>query len=280
MMSKKAKIKTGIGLYVFYAIVCIFFLFPLLWLLSLSFKTVPELFATPPKLLPNSFNLDNYKYVFWSTDILSYLKDSLIIVAITIVGSMLISLPASYAFSRFRFKGKRAAMIAVLFFQMISPLIIVIPLYRYFSSLHLLNNYGSMILVYIAIALPFTTWSMKGYMDTVPKELDEAAAIDGCNRFQSMCVTVIPVVTPGIVSVVILEFVRSWAQFIVPYILLTDSSKFPISVGLVNLQSTADSVSTQYLAAAAIIGILPTIIVFIILQRFIVSAMTAGAVKG
>jgi multiple sugar transport system permease protein len=250
------------------------------WLLSLSFKTAPELFATPTTLLPKTFNFDNYKYVLWSTDILTYLKNSTIVVVATIIGSMLVSLPAAYAFSRFRFKGKRAAMIAVLFFQMISPLIIVVPLYRYFSSLHLLNDYGSMILVYIAIALPFTTWSMKGYMDTVPKELDEAAAIDGCNRFQAMCITVLPVVTPGIVSVVILQFVRSWAQFIVPYILLTDSAKFPISVGLVNLQSTSDSISTQYLAAAAVLGILPTIIVFVILQRFIVSAMTAGAVKG
>ncbi|MFD1177621.1 carbohydrate ABC transporter permease [Paenibacillus puldeungensis] len=279
-MNKSAKIKASIGLYFVYILISLFFLLPFLWLVSLSFKTVPELFAAPPKLLPNQFNFDNYRYVLWKTDIFGYLKNSLLIVLATVAGTLLLCIPAAYAFSRFNYKGKKATMLAVLFFQMISPLIVVIPLYKYLSSLGLLNNYGSLIFVYIAITLPFAVWSIKGYVDTVPKELDEAAAIDGCNRFQTMYMTILPLIVPGVVSVVILVVVKSWAQFIVPFILLNDSSKYPISVGLVNMQSTADSITTHYLAAAAVIGIFPTLIIFIILQRFIVSAMTAGAVKG
>lgn len=279
-MNKSAKIKASIGLYLAYILISIFFLLPFLWLVSLSFKTVPELFAAPPKLLPNQFNFDNYRYVLWKTDIFGYLKNSLLIVLATVIGTLLLCLPAAYAFSRFDYRGKKATMLAVLFFQMISPLIVVIPLYKYLSRLGLLNNYASLIFVYIAVALPFAVWSIKGYVDTVPKELDEAAAIDGCNRFQTMCMAILPLVVPGIVSVVILVVVKSWAQFIVPFILLNDSRMYPISVGLVNLQSTADSITTHYLAAAAVIGIFPTLIIFVILQRFIVSAMTAGAVKG
>lgn len=277
---KRNKKVAAAGLYLVYAVITVFFLFPLLWIVSLSFKTVPELFATPPKLLPDSFNLDNYRYVLWRTDIFGFLKNSLTIVVCTVIGSMALAIPAAYAFSRFKFRGKKMTMMAVLFFQMISPLIIMIPLYKYFSKLHLLNNYASMILVYIAIALPFSTWSLKSYMDTIPLELDEAAAIDGCSRFQSMVQVVVPVIVPGMVSVTILTVVRSWAQFIIPFIMLTDARMFPVSVGLVNMQSSADTITTHYLAAAAVISILPTILVFVILQRFIVSAMTSGAVKG
>lgn len=159
------------------------------------------------------------------------MKNSLLIVLATVIGTLLLCLPAAYAFSRFDYRGKKATMLAVLFFQMISPLIVVIPLYKYLSRLGLLNNYASLIFVYIAVALPFAVWSIKGYVDTVPKELDEAAAIDGCNRFQTMCMAILPLVVPGIVSVVILVVVKSWAQFIVPFILLNDSRMYPISVG-------------------------------------------------
>ena len=276
----KKKTKAKVFLYIFYVIISIFFLFPLLWLLSLSFKTVPELFENPPSLLPDTFAIDNYKYVLWRTNMFRYLKNSLIYCSCTIIGAMILSVPAAYAFSRFRFRGKKMLMFGVLFFQMISPLIVVIPLYRYFSRMGWLNNFWSLIAVYIALTLPFSTWSVKGYVDTIPIELDESSMIDGCTRMGTMMKIIAPLIVPGVVSVVILVFVRTWSQFIVPYILLNDQEMFPISVALVNLQSTSDAITTHYLAAAGVIAILPTLIVFILLQRFIVSAMTAGAVKG
>lgn len=280
MSQKQTTFWAKIGLYVSYAFISAFFLFPFLWVLSLSFKTVPELFEVPPRLLPDKISFDNYAHALWQADIFSYLKNSFILSFASIIGSLIITIPAAYAFSRFRFKRKQLSMFVVLFFQMISPLIIVIPLYRYFSKLGLLNNFWSMLVVYIALNLPFTVWSMKGYIDTIPKELDEAAVIDGCNKMQILTKILLPVIRPGIVSVVILIFVRSWSQFIVPFILLNKTSMFPVAVGIVNLQSSADSITTHYLAVASIISIAPTIVVFVILQRFIVSAMTAGSVKG
>lgn len=269
-----------IWLYLLYFIICVFFLFPLLWLVSLAFKTVPELFESPPSLLPDQFKFDNFKYVLWKTSLFRYLKNSVIYSIFTIVGAMVISVPAAYAFSRFRFKGKTFVMFAVLFFQMISPLIVVIPLYKYFSKIGMLNNFAALVITYIALTLPFATWSLKGYMDTIPVELDESAFIDGCGRFKCMMLIIAPLIVPGVMSVVILVFVRTWSQFIIPYILLNKQEMFPISVALVNMQSTSDAITTHYLAAAALIAILPTLIIFILLQRFIVSAMTSGAVKG
>ena len=268
------------GLYISYFFIALFFLGPLLWVLSLSFKTLPELFYVPPKLLPETFSLENYRHALWRADILKNLLNSIKIVGGTIIGTLIVSIPAAFAFSRLRFKGRNTFQFAILVFQMISPLIIAIPLYKYFSKIGMLNNYWSMLLVYIALSLPFATWSLKGYMDTIPMSMDEAGIIDGCSKFQVLTRIILPVIVPGIVSVLILIFVRSWAQFIIPFILLNDSRLFPISVGLVNLQSTSDSISTHYLAAACMIGIIPTIIIFVILQRYIVSALTAGAIKG
>jgi multiple sugar transport system permease protein len=279
LKSKHLKIVKA-GLYIAYFFIVLFFVGPLLWVLSLSFKTVPELFYIPPRLLPEKLSLYNYRHILFSADIFSYVINSVKIVAGTIAGTLVIAIPAAFAFSRIPFKRKTFFSFVLLVFQMVSPLVIAIPLYKYFSRMGLLNNYWSMTSVYIVLSLPFATWTLKGYMDTIPLSLDEAGTIDGCSRIQVLSQIILPVIVPGIMSVLILVFVRSWAQFIVPFILLSDSRKFPISVGLVNLQSTSDSITTHYLAAACIIGIIPTIIVFIILQRYIVSALTVGALKG
>jgi multiple sugar transport system permease protein len=279
-MKKRSLVQQKTAMYVLYFIIVFFFLSPLLWILSLSFKTVPELFYTPPKIFPETFSFANYKQALWNADIFSYLLNSIGIVAGTIFGASLVIIPAAYAFSRIQFRGSKILQFCVLIFQMISPLIIVIPLYRYFSSLGLLNNWFSLVLIYIALALPFGTWTLKGYFDTIPISIDEAGTIDGCSRWQILTKILLPLILPGLLSVVVLVFVSSWAQFIVPFIMLSDSRMFPISVGLVNMQSSADTISTQLLAAACVVGIIPTIIVFIFLQRYIVSALTAGSVKG
>lgn len=278
-MKKKEELLYKSLLYLAYIGIAAFFLYPLLWVLSLSFKTVPELFGNI-RFLPNAVTLDNYLYVLWKADIFRYLMNSVVLVTFTIVGAVCISVPTAYAFSRFNFRFKQGIVFSILFFQMISPLVICIPLYKYFSKLHLLNSIPALVVVYIALMLPFTTLTVRGYIDTVPRELDEAATIDGCGKLRTLLKVVLPVIVPGLISTVLLIIIKSWSQFIVPFILLDDAKLLPISVGLVNLQSTTDTISTHYLAAASMIGIIPTIIIFVFLQRFIVSAMTAGAVKG
>lgn len=280
-MSKQWKERfTNGGLYLSYMLVILFFVFPILWVLSLSLKSIPELFATPPIWFSPEPKFENYLHVIKSTEILQQLLNSFEIVLLTIIFTLLIAIPAAYGFSRFKFRYKNVSLMSILIFQMISPVVVAIPLYRFFVHLDLLNNYGSLIAVYVAIELPFTTWFLKGYFDTIPYDMDEAAIVDGCTRLQLLRKILLPVCTPGIASATILVAVQSWSQFVIPFILLDDNELYPISLGLVDLQSTSEAITIHYLAAASMIGILPVIIVFILLQRFIVGALTNGAVKG
>lgn len=275
----KRRVSKGL-LYLVFVLVIIFFLFPVLWTLSLSFKTVPELYKIPPALLPETLQMENYTYLVEQVHILRGVANSVIITAATIVGTMLIAVPASYAFSRIQFKGSRFLQFLILMFQMISPLVIVIPLYRYFADIGLLNTTIGLIVVYIAISAPFQVWFLKSFFDTIPKELDEAAYIDGCSRLQVVTKILLPTIIPGVFSGVLLVFISSWSQFIVPYILMDTPSKMPLACLLVNLQGKLNQITTHYLAAASILTILPTVVLFLCLQKYIVSALTTGAVKG
>jgi multiple sugar transport system permease protein len=276
----RAESMTKMWLYLAYALIIVFFLFPIFWVLSMSLKTVPQLFATPPVWFPLDPQFENYAYVIANTSIVHYLLNSAFIVLLTVFFTLLIATLAAYGFSRFHFPYKKLALIAVLVFQMVSPVIIAIPLYRLFAGLGLLNSYATLIPVYVAIVLPFTTWFLKGYFDTIPYQMDEAAIVDGATRWQVLTRILLPVCAPGIATAGILAAVLSWSEFVVPFILLDDRNLYPISVGIVNLQSTSDAITLHYLAAASVVAIAPVVVVFVLLQRYIVGALTSGAIKG
>ncbi|WP_413376005.1 carbohydrate ABC transporter permease [Alkalihalobacillus sp. 1P02AB] len=280
MSIQQKRILQKSALYFGYFVILLFFLFPLFWIISLSLKTSQELFAVPPRLIPEHFAFENYKHVIDNTGVLNYLKNSTVIVFYTVVGALFVAIPAAYAISRLKFKFKNSVLVSILMTQMISAVVISIPLYRLFAKLDLLNNYITLIIVYVAVVLPFSTWFLKGYFDTIPRALDEAAIMDGCNRWQVLTKIVIPTSLPGIISVTILVAVQSWSQFVIPFILLDDERLYPVSVGVMNLQSTQEAVTTHYLAAGSVLSVLPVIILFILLQKFIVGALTSGAVKG
>ncbi len=280
-MTKTVKTRWIKGcLYVSYVLIVLGFLFPLLWVLSLSLKTQEELFQVPPALFPLSFQLENYAHVMETTPVLQYLWNSLRIVVATVALTLLIALPAAFALSRHRMRRKNILLVVILITQMISAVVITIPIYRLFADWNLLNNLGLIIIVYVAVVLPFATWFLKNYLDTIPVDIDEAATIDGCTKLQVLTKILLPVWIPGIVSVTILIAVQSWSQFVIPFILIDDASLYPVSVGVVNLQSTQTQITTHYLAAGSILSIVPVIVLFILLQRFIVGALTSGAVKG
>ncbi len=271
---------TRAGLYLAYAVITLFFLFPIFWVLSTSLKSVPQLFATPPIWFPPEPRFENYAYVFTRTSIVRYLFNSALITLLTVVLTLLVAVPAAYGFSRYTFRYKKPSLMAVLVFQMISPVVISIPLYRLFVELGLLNNYAGLVVVYSAVVLPFTTWFLKGYFDTIPYQMDEAAIVDGASRWQILSRILLPVGAPGIATAAILTAVLSWSQFVIPFILLDDRTLYPVSVGLVNLQSDTNAVTLHYLAAASMVAVAPVIVVFVLLQRYIVNALTSGAVKG
>ncbi len=256
------------------------FAFPLLWVVSLSLKSAEETLQSPPSLLPQQWLFSNYSDVLDTTPIGRYLLNSIVLVALSVAGTLLLAVPVAYALSRFVFPGRRPYTRGLLAAQLISPLIIAVPVYRLFVALGLVNNYLGLVLVYIAIVAPFITWFLKTFMDTIPRDLDEAAAIDGCSRLQGLIKVVLPTARPGIVSAGILASVTSWSQFAIPFILLDDRDLYPVSVGVINLQATSGEITTQYLAAGSVMAIAPVLVIFVLLQRQIVGALTAGAVKG
>jgi multiple sugar transport system permease protein len=266
--------------YLVFAAAVVFFGGPLLWVLSLSIRTRQEVYLTSLRLIPETPTFENYVEVFYSAQFSVFLTNSLKLAVAGSVGAILVAAPAAYAFSRLSFRGNSALLLGVLALQMISPLVIVIPLYRYFARLNVLDSHLSTAMVYIAILVPLATWMLKGFFDGIPPALDDAAMVDGCTRFGAFRKVTLPLILPGLTSVFVLTAILAWAEFIVPYVLLSEPSLLPISVGILNFQGNYASTSPNVVAAGGILAMLPAIATFIILQRFIVRALTSGAIKG
>jgi multiple sugar transport system permease protein len=274
--ARRADIWTYVGL----AAVLVFFGAPLLWLISLSFRDASEVLVSTANPVPQHPTLDNYTAVLKSAQFPRFLLNSAILSAIGAIGALLVAAPAAYAFSRMRFHGRKALLLGVLALQMISPLVLAFPLYRYFSSLGLLNSLPATGLVYVAVLMPLVTWMLKGFFDSIPRELDEAALIDGAGRARAFTKVVLPIAAPGLTAVFVITALLAWAEFVIPFILLTGPSHLPISVGILNFQGTYATNATGILAAGSVIAVLPAILLFVFLQRFIVGAFVAGALKG
>jgi multiple sugar transport system permease protein len=281
MRSRKSQRMIGDALtYLVFFAALAFFGGPLLWVLSLSIRTRQEIYITSLRLIPETPTLENYVEVLYSAQFSVFLINSLKLAVAGSVGAILVAAPAAYAFSRLSFRGNSALLIGVLALQMISPLVIIIPLYRYFARLNILDSHLSTAMVYIAILVPLATWMLKGFFDGVPPALDEAAMVDGCTRFGAFRRVTLPLILPGLTSVFVLTAILAWGEFIVPYILLSQPSLLPISVGILNFQGNYASTSPNVVAAGGILAMLPAIATFVILQRFIVRALTSGAIKG
>jgi multiple sugar transport system permease protein len=269
-------------LYSFYVLLLIFFLLPVVYIFAMSLKTGDEIMDKVHlfNFLPKRPTLANYGTVIRNVRMDIYLANSAKLVFTTSIGVLLCAFPSAFALSRGRFKRKDLVMMGVLFFQMISPIIISISIYWYYSKLHLLNTYTGLAFIYVAIHLPFTTFLMKGVFDAIPRDLDEAANIDGCSRLGTLIRVIIPTAIPGIASATIFNSINAWSQFIIPFFLISDNKLYPVSVGILQAQGSYQDVSTQYLAAAGVIGLFPAVLLVLFLQKFIIRALIAGSVKG
>ncbi|HET6546976.1 MAG TPA: carbohydrate ABC transporter permease [Solirubrobacter sp.] len=261
-------------------VVLLFFGIPLLWLVSLSFRNADEILVSTINPVPDDPTLDNYADILRSAQFPRFLLNSAILSAIGSCGAIAVAAPAAYAFSRMRFHGRRFLLVGVLALQMISPLVLAFPLYRYYASLGILNSLLATGLVYVAVLMPLATWMLKGFFDGIPQDLDEAAMIDGASRWRAFRSVILPIAMPALTAVFVITALLAWAEFVIPFILLTGPSHLPISVGILNFQGTYATNATGILAAASVIAVLPAILLFVILQRFIVGAFLAGALKG
>lgn len=275
----KKKIIRLITLYIPMMFFIVFIGIPLFWAVSLSLREGRSIISGPFKLLPNPVTFENYKYVWTANRLGQYFKNSLITSfgAVFFIGAL--ALFNGYALSRFDFKFKRVFMVILLMTQMIPIAFNMSSIFLMMANMNLANSLFGIILLHIAAGLPYNSLMMKSFIGGLPKEVDEAAMIDGCNRPQTIWHVVLPSVMPGFTTVIAYAFITCWNEYLLSYTLLTDAKKFPISVGLKYL---IGEFSTDYaaLAAGCIIALIPPIMLFAYVQKHLVSGMNAGAVKG
>ena len=282
MGMKRRIFLSNILIYFFFVIIILLFVGPILWVISLSLKTRAEVFSYPPRLIPRPFAFQNYVHVLTMSRIPVYLANSVKITFFTLIGNLAVTIPAAFAFSRFRFRGRRQLLFTILIFQMISHLIVAIPLYRYAVQLNMLNSHTALILVYITIQIPFTIWLLKGFFDSIPREIDESALIDGCRETQVLLLIIIPLAMPGIAAALVFNTINAWGQFIIPFIFLNRDVQYPISVGILHFvqSQTEGEITTHFMAVASVLAVLPALLIITAMQKFVVQVLTAGAVKG
>ena len=261
------------------------YLLPLYWMISTSFKLQPEIFRIPPTFIPRHPTGENYSSVLFGTmassiPFLTYFRNSLAVSLMTVVCTLVLATPAAYAFSRVPFAGKRALIYFVLVSQMLPVVLILIPLYRSFLRLRLISTYAGLVLPYLMLTLPFSIWMLKGYFDTVPRELDEAAKVDGCTKWQAMTRVILPNVKPGLTATAIITYIMAWDEFIIALTVMDKNSMRTLPVGMIQSFVGQFTIKWGEMMAASVVTTIPVILIFIFLSRYLVGGLIAGAVKG
>lgn len=264
----------ALGLFVFAVMV-----FPVYWMIATAFKPGREILDYTPHWVPSHPTLRNFtnaihRPYFW-TDV----KNSLIIVAFVVVLSLVVAFLAALALSRFRFHGRTAFIVLIIGVQMIPLAALIIPLYITLSRAHLVNTLTGVIVMYMTFVLPFSVWTLRGFMLGVPRELEEAAMVDGATRFGAFMRVMFPLVAPGLVATSIFAFIQAWNEYIVAYVFLHDSSKQTITVWLASF-TNLHGTDWGPLMAGATLTALPVVVFFVLIQRKIAFGLTAGAVRG
>lgn len=263
----------------FFSIILI--LIPIYWMVATSLKTSGEVFEFPPNLIPLRPVLDSYKDLFVAENrYFLFFRNSLIVSITTTIFCVILAIFAGYGLSRFKFRGKPTLLILFLITQMFPFSLMLLTLYLFYSKLKLLNTYFSLIFTLTAVSLAFSIWMLKNYFDTIPKELEEAAYIDGSSRIGSLIRIILPIVGPGVIAVSIFVFLTSWNNFLFAYTLTTSANVRTLPPGITLSYMNFMKVTWNGLMAASFVSALPSIIIFIILQKWFVQGLAAGSVKG
>jgi multiple sugar transport system permease protein len=255
------------------------FLLPQLWLFSLSLKNKAGVYEYPPRWIPDGASFANYRFALTHTQVPWYLWNSTVVAVAATVVTMVVSIPAAYVLSRERFYGRGALIGALLAVQMLSPVILLVPIYGVIERLGLVDTHRGLILVYSAMQVPFTVWVLKSFFDAVPRSLFEAARLDGASRARTLWTIALPIVRPGLGAAAIFNLAAYWAEFSLALVLLDSQARYTMPLGLFSFQSAYET-DWQLLAAASFIGLVPVVAAFVFLQRLFVAGLTAGAVKG
>jgi arabinogalactan oligomer / maltooligosaccharide transport system permease protein len=253
-------------------------IFPVLWILASSFKPANRILASEIKFIDRP-TIENYVKVLTQTDFPTWFMNSVITAGFTMVFGVFMAASAGYALSRFNFPGRRSLMWTFLVTQMFPVAILIVPIYTIMSNLGLINTLTSLVIAYCTVAVPFCTWMLKGYYDTIPRELDEAAALDGLGPFQTFYRVILPLARPGLAVTMFYTFLTAWGEIAYATAFLQTDNKFTLGYGLQTFVPQFNQ-RWEYLTPAAILITIPAAIVFMFAQRHLVSGLAAGATKG
>jgi multiple sugar transport system permease protein len=277
--SRTARVWADIGTYGALALAVLFVVVPLAWALSTSLKAPTDVFASPPQWLPPAIDLTNYTRGILSPKFLRYIGNSLLVVAGAIVLSLALAVHAAYAVSRFRFRGKEALLFVIWSTVMIPGVSIIVPLYLLAVDLGIYDTLFVVVICYSASLVPTLIWLLRGFVDTIPYELEESAFVDGCSRLKSFYVIVLPLLRPGLAAASVLVFVTVWNDFLLAFSLTLRDENRLLQVGLYSFV-TELGIEWGPLMAATIGSTIPVVIAFALLQRSFIQGLTGGAVKG
>lgn len=269
------KILYTLFVFVFVAII----LFPFYWQVITSIKDPSDITKIPTEIWPSRFSLDFYKSAFINHHLYIYLENSIIVSAGTMLATIIIAFPAAYAFTRLNFVFKKFFENIILLANMFPLIAIVTPMFIIFRKLNLINTYIGLILPSVVLTLPMAIWTLKAFIATIPYELEEAALIDGCNKLYLMIKIIFPLAVPGIFSTAIITFITAWNEFMFSLILITKDQMRTVPIAI-SMFPGEYSVPWGDMSAASIISTVPIILIVLIFQKWIVSGLTSGSVKG
>jgi multiple sugar transport system permease protein len=270
---------------IFYCIISLVLLcvllFPLYWIFVTSIKTEKEIFQIPPTFWPKVLNTKSYLAQLQNGDFNMFRSfgNSLIISLGAMLIAIVLAVPASYGIAKYHFKGKRAIILGFLVTQMLPVSVLLTPLFIMFQKMHLYNTWWSTIISDATIGIPFSVLILKNFFATIPKEIEEASYIDGCNKFTGFIRVLIPIAKPGVVVCGIFSFLYGWGDLAYGMTFILDQEKRPITAGIFNFMGQYGT-KWSYLTAFAVVTIIPVALIFILMQKYIISGMTSGAVKG
>ena len=277
------KLREGLGITVlnlFFIVLCFVTLIPILYALSVSFNGQNALLSSDFSFIPKDFTLDNYLQVFTGEDIMTWFGNSVILAVATVAILLAAAVPAAYCFSRRDFPGRRLVLRWLVLLNSFPAILSMFAVYRLLRPMGLVNHRLGLIIVYTGTMAVFSLWNMKGYFDTVPIEIEEAARMDGASDLQVVTRIVLPLAKPSVIVTALMVLIYVWNEYIYATTFMTGEANYTLAAGLYALQATETSGSWPVFAAASIIVSLPVLIIFFLSQKHMTSGLTAGGVKG
>lgn len=266
-------------LYLFVFVVCIVILYPYFVMFTTAAKTNEEMYSTTAGILPKDWQLNNFTEVWSQAPILQYMINSVIVAGGATLLAILCGIPAAYALSRMKFKGKGFFMGAVIMSQMFSPVVLLVGINRMMSRIGLKDSLLGLILLNAAFNQAFAIWLLRGTFTSISSEMEQAAKIDGCGTIQALIRILLPMAAPGIITTLIFVFINSWNEYTIALTLISSDILKPITVGI-NVFYGFNMIQWQYLFATSIYATIPVIILFLCIEKHLVAGLTAGGVKG